>query len=218
MSEFEQARNNMVECQIRTNKVTDGRVLDAFLDIPRERFTPKAQRGVAYVDEDISIGNGRYMVEPMVLARLTQALSLRATDLVLDVGCNRGYSSAILAKLANTVVAQEQDSELAAAATGVLAELSIDNAVVVEAPLTEGYPSQGPYQAILINGSVAEIPDCFADQLTDGGRLATVIASDGGMGSAVLMTKIDGRLSRRTLFDAATPLTPGFESAPSFVF
>lgn len=218
MSDFAQARSNMVDSQIRPNKVTDQRILDAFLEAPREQFVAKASRGIAYVDEDIPVGNGRYLVEPMITARLIQALNIRSSDLVLDVGCTTGYSSAILARLANTVVALEQDADLVATATAALAELGADNAVVVEGPLVEGYPSQGPYQAILINGSVAEVPAHFADQLTEGGRLATVLSADGRMGSAVVMTKIGGQLSRRVLFDAATPLAPGFEAAPSFVF
>ena len=218
MSDFAQARSNMVECQIRTNKVTDQRVLDAFLGVPREQFVPKSLRGIAYVDEDISVGGGRWLVEPMVLARLIQALNLRASDLVLDVGCATGYSSAILARLANTVVALEEDPDLVASATAALAELDTDNAVVVEGRLAEGYASQGPYQAILINGSVAEVPAKFADQLTEGGRLATVLSDDGRMGNAVVMTKIGGHLVPSILFDAATPTTPGFERAASFVF
>jgi len=218
MSDFAQARSNMVESQIRTNKVTDLRILDAFLDVPREQFVPKSSRGIAYVDEDISVGGGRYLTEPMVLARLIQALNIRSSDLVLDVACATGYSSAILARLANTVVALEEDSDLASSATAALAELDVDNAVVVEGRLADGYPSQGPYQAILINGSVAEVPEVFAEQLTEGGRLAAVLSDDGRMGNAVLMTKLGGHLAPRVLFDAATPNAPGFERAASFVF
>jgi len=218
MSDFAQARTNMVESQIRTNKVTDQRILDAFLDVPREQFVPKSSRGIAYVDEDISVGGGRYLMEPMVLARLIQALNVRSSDLVLDVACATGYSSAILASLANTVVALEEDTDLASSATAALAELDVDNAVVVEGPLADGYPSQGPYQAILINGSVAEVPATFAEHLTEGGRLATVLSDDGRMGNAVLMTKLGGHLAPRVLFDAAIPSTPGFERAASFVF
>ncbi|MEM8588046.1 MAG: protein-L-isoaspartate O-methyltransferase [Pseudomonadota bacterium] len=218
MSDFAQARSNMVESQIRTNKVTDQRILDAFLDVPREQFVPKSSRGIAYVDEDISVGGGRYLMEPMVLARLIQALNVRSSDLVLDVACATGYSSAILARLANTVVALEEDSDLASSATAALAELDVDNAVVVEGRLVDGYPSQGPYQAILINGSVAEVPAAFAEQLTEGGRLAAVLSDDGRMGNAVLMTKLGGHLAPRVLFDAAIPTAPGFERAASFVF
>ena len=218
MSDFAQARSNMVESQIRTNKVTDQRILDAFLDVPREQFVPKSSRGIAYVDEDISVGGGRYLMEPMVLARLIQALNVRSSDLVLDVACATGYSSAILARLANTVVALEEDSDLASSATAALAELDVDNAVVVEGRLVDGYPSQGPYQAILINGSVADVPAAFAEQLTEGGRLAAVLSDDGRMGNAVLMTKLDGHMAPRVLFDAAIPSAPGFERAASFVF
>ena len=218
MLDFLAARTNMVESQLRTNKVTDPRVLGAFETVPRERFTPEDLTGVAYVDEDIAIGQGRYLMEPMVLARLLQAAAIDPNDMVLDIGCGSGYSSAILAQLAATVVAVEPDQALAKQANTVLAELTIDNVVLIEAPLTEGYAKQAPYNAILLNGSVSKIPQGILDQLGDGGRLVTVVRDRPHLGRAVLVQKSGGILSSRTLFDAATPLLPGFAEPPRFVF
>lgn len=142
--DYAAARHNMVENQIRTNRVTDPRIVATMDALPRELFVPKQLRGIAYVDEDLDLGNGRYLMEPLVLARLLQAAELRPEDVVLDVGCGTGYSTAVLARVASTVVALESDSDLAEAAASLLAELGMDNAVVVTGPLADGYPAQSP--------------------------------------------------------------------------
>jgi protein-L-isoaspartate(D-aspartate) O-methyltransferase len=218
MVDYTESRWNMVESQIRTNKVTDPALLAVMANLPRECFVPEPLRGIAYVDEDIPLGKGRYLMEPMVLARLLQTAAVRPEDVVLDVGCATGYSTAVLARLANTVVAVESDPELAARATGTLAELGIDNAVVVEAPLREGYPKQAPYDVIFIGGAVPEIPRVIADQLAEGGRLVTVVAEEGAVGRGTLMIRSGGVLSDRPVFDAATPPLPEFSREPGFVF
>ncbi len=218
MVDYTESRWNMVESQIRTNKVTDPTLLAVMANLPRECFVPEPLRGIAYVDEDIPLGKGRYLMEPMVLARLLQTAAVGAEDVVLDVGCATGYSTAVLARLANTVVAVESDPELAARATGTLAELGIDNAVVVEAPLREGYPKQAPYDVIFIGGGVPEIPPLIADQLAEGGRLVTVVAEEGAVGRGTLMIRSGGVLSDRPVFDAATPPLPEFSREPGFVF
>lgn len=218
MPDYTAARVNMVESQIKTNKVSDPRVQEAFLTVPREEFVPKSARGIAYVDEDIAIGNGRYLMEPMVLARLVQSADVAAEDLVLVIGANTGYSSAIMAHLATTIVTLEQDPELAKLAEHNLSQLGVDNAVVIEGDLTRGYPAQGPYDVILINGSVAEVPVAIFDQLAEGGRMTCVISGDGHLGRATLYQKLQGVVSSRVLFDASAPWLPGFERKPSFVF
>lgn len=219
MVDYTESRRNMVESQIRTNRVTDPALLAVMADLPRERFVPEPLRGIAYVDEDIPLGkDGRYLMEPMVLARLLQTAAVRPEDVVLDVGCATGYSTAVLARLANTVVAVESDPDLAAQATKTLAELGIDNAVVVEAPLREGYPKQAPYDVIVIGGAVPEIPRAIADQLAEGGRLVTVVAEVGAVGRGTLMTRSGGVLSDRPVFDAATPPLLEFSREPGFVF
>ncbi len=218
MVDFATARLNMVESQIRTNKVTDPHLLDAFETIPRERFVPERLRGIAYIDEDVALGGERYVMEPMVLAKLLQAARPGPEDVALDLGCGSGYATAILSRLVATVVALEADAALAAAAIRTLDELEIDNAVVVEGPLAEGYPRQAPYNIILLDGAVAEVPTAIADQLAEGGRLVTVVSVGAGLGRATLMQRDGGVISSRILCDAAVPVLPGFEAVPGFVF
>ena len=217
MSAYAAARLNMVESQIRPNKVTDPRLLQAFLDVPRELFVPKPLRGIAYIDEDIRIAEGRFLLEPMVLARLIESAAVQAEDSVLEIGCGTGYGTAILSRVANAVVAVEEDRELVRRASAVLAELAIENAAVVEARLSEGYPKQAPYDVIVFAGAIAAVPEEIAEQLAPGGRMVAVVR-EGGVGKATLMTRISGILSGRIAFDAASPYLPGFEPKPSFVF
>jgi protein-L-isoaspartate(D-aspartate) O-methyltransferase len=217
MQSFATARHNMVESQIRTNKVTDPAVIGAFSELPRERFVPEGLRGVAYVDEDIELTHGRFLMEPMILARLVQIAAPKAEDIALDVGCGSGYASAVLARLCSAVVALESDRGLIARANALLDEMQINNVVVVESALTAGYPRQAPYNVILLNGAVECIPQALFDQLADGGRLVTV-HMDGGVGRGTLYLKSAGVVSHRPIFDAATPALPGFNAEPHFVF
>ncbi len=218
MSDFSKARQNMVDCQLRTNKVIDAALVARFETVPRELFVEESMRSIAYVDKDVSIGNGRYLIEPMVLARILQELAISRSEVVLDVGCGTGYSSAILSGLADTVVALEEDHELATRANDLLTELAADNAIVVEGPLSEGYATQGPYDIILVGGAIASVPPGLTDQLIDGGRLAAVIDDGKGQGKVILMIKRHGAVSQRELFDASVPRLPGFEPKMGFVF
>ena len=215
--DYTAARHNMVESQIRPNRVTDPLVMAAMAEVPREAFLPKFLRGVAYVDDDIPLGNRRHMLEPLVLARLLQEAEIAASDVVLVIGCATGYSSAVLARMANTVVALESEPDLAEAATATLSDLGIDTVACVEGPLRDGYAKQGPYDVIFFCGAVPEIPAAIREQLSEGGRLVAVV-SGGPMGKAILVTRRDGLFSSLEKFDAATPLLPGFEPKPSFVF
>ena len=229
MADYAVARRNMIEGQIRPNKVTDGRVLAAMADVPRELFVPKKLQGAAYVDEDLAVAPGRYLMEPAVFARLLQAAAVTPNDVVLDIGCATGYSTAVLARLAATVVAVESDPGLVKTASALLAELAADNAVVIKGTLAAGYAKQAPYDAILLGGAVDEVPPAIADQLAEGGRLVAVVTgrasglssgrSSGraSVGEGVLMLRVRGVLSRRVLFDAALPPLPGFEVERGFV-
>ena len=145
MNVFADARRNMVDSQLRPNRVTDADILAAMADLPRELFVPNSKQGVAYVDEDIEVAAGRFLMEPVVLARLLQALELTSETTVLNIGCASGYDAAILGRLAGSVVAVESDPALAAQASQTINDLAIDNVAVVEAPLREGYPAQAPY-------------------------------------------------------------------------
>jgi protein-L-isoaspartate(D-aspartate) O-methyltransferase len=215
---FAAARLNMVESQLRTNKVVDEALLDAFLMVPRERFVPVAFHDAAYFDDDLPLGNGRSLLEPMILARMLNEARIGAGDKVLDIGCATGYGVAIVARIAAQVIGVEQDGDLARDARARLAELGVLHAAIVEAPLPQGHAAEAPYNVIVIEGAVAHVPDTLAAQLAESGRLVTVVRTGAGVGQASLMTRINGVLSRRPLFDAATPFLPGFAPAPSFVF
>lgn len=211
------ARQNMVASQLRTNRVTDERLLEAFATVPRERFAPTGRRAVAYVDEDIEIARGRFLMEPRVLGRLLQSLAPAPNSIALVVGSGTGYSTAILAKLVETVVAVESDADLSRHANAVLSDLGIDNVAVFNMPHVGGYPAQAPYDIILIDGGVHQVPHALVDQLSEGGRLAAVRRS-GPAGQAVLVVKSGGVASERVEFDATVPVLPGFEKPAAFVF
>lgn len=207
----------MISGQIKPNKVNDPRVLKAFETIPREVFVPTGLKEVAYVDGELEVAPGRFNLEPMVLARLVSAAKVEPDDVVLDVGCATGYSAAILSRLANVVVAIEQDPELVEQATENLANLEIENAAVIERPLREGYLKQGPFNVILMAGGVEEIPEILTDQLAEGGRLVTVKVEN-GISRGHVVTKTGGKLSGRDIFDAHARILPGYEKARSFKF
>ena len=215
--DFVALRQRMVESQLRTNRVTDENLLAAIHAVPRELFVPRALRSVAYVDDDIEVARGRYLMEPMVFARLAQLAEIEPTDLVLDIGCGTGYSAVVLARLANGVVAVESDPDLAQRATELLRELEVANASVFQGPLEGGHPSQAPYDVIFLDGAAAEIPPAITGQLAEGGRLVAVLTG-AGVGRATIMTKTGGQVSGRPVFDAAVRPLPGFAGKPRFVF
>jgi len=218
MVDYAAARLNMIEGQLRTNGITDPALLEAFLAVSRERFVPEALKGVACVDDDVPLGNGRYLMEPLVLARLIMLAELHAKARVLLVGAGSGYDAAIVAHLAGSVVALESDPALAATARRLLGELGLGKASVVEAPLAQGHAPGAPYDAILFGGAIAEVPDAIARQLAKSGRIAAVVASEGRVPQVTVMARAGEVLSRRPVFDAATPVLPGFASEPAFVF
>ncbi len=218
MTDFAAARHNMIEGQIRTNKVTDPALLDALAALPREQFVPVERRSAAYVDEDLRLGGDRYIMEPMVLARLLQTAEPTRTDVALDVGCGTGYATALLARVTATAIGLETETALARTAMETLARLSIDNAIIVEGKLADGYPKHGPYDIILVNGAVDAFPAALLDQLAEGGRLLGVRRPGPGPGAAVLMLKRHGAVAGRTLFEASTPYLVGFAPKPRFAF
>jgi protein-L-isoaspartate(D-aspartate) O-methyltransferase len=218
MNSFEAARIRMIESQLQPNKVSDERVLRAFASTRRELFVPEHLRRVAYIDEDLPLGGGRYLMEPMVAARLLQAAEVVPTDTALVVGAGTGYEAAVTGALARNVIAVEEDPELARRARAALVDHAIAVVNVVEGPLRDGYRARAPYEVILFGGAIVEVPTEIASQLAEGGRLLAVVRPENAVGRATLTTRTGGVLARRVIFDAATPALPGFSPKPAFVF
>lgn len=208
MSDFARRREMMVDTQVRPNDVTKYPVIAAMLRVPRENFVPDNRRDVAYSGENLDIGSDRVLLEPRSFAKMIDALDLQPTDLMLDLACGYGYGAAVLSHLVQAVVAVEDDERLSGEAAARLAKEGCDNVVVVTAPLTEGAPAQGPYDAILIEGGIQELPPAIADQLAEGGRIVALF-QQGGLGVVQLGTKIDGRVNWRYIFNAHAPVLPG---------
>ena len=218
MADFKALRQTMVDTQLRTNKVTDANVLAAMGEIPREMFVLEDRASLAYIDEDIHIGKSRCMAEPMILARMIQAAEIGPEDVVLDVACGSGYSSAILGRIARAVVAVESDTELAGAASARLTKLGMDNVVVEIGPINAGWSDQAPYDVIMVNGSCGEMSEAILSQLAEGGRLCAILRGPGGTGMAKLFVKSGGVVSNRGLFDANVPILPEFDLEEGFSF
>jgi protein-L-isoaspartate(D-aspartate) O-methyltransferase len=223
MADFALQRRNMVECQVQPSDVTDRRILRAMLEVPRELFAAPDSRATAYMDENLpmaspgGVGPARLMMAPRILAKLMQALELGEQDVVLVVGAGSGYGTAVLSKIARSVVGLEADAALAEQARSTLKSLGISNVTVDTGELAGGWPSEAPYDAILIEGAVPDVPAALLDQLKDGGRLAAVI-SDAAIGCAMQWRRLGDTFDARSLFDAGVPQLPGFERKPVFVF
>jgi protein-L-isoaspartate(D-aspartate) O-methyltransferase len=217
MTDFATARRHMVDGQVRTADVTDLRILDAMLEIPRERFVAPASAGLAYLDLDLPVGESgsRRLLKPMVLAKLIHAADISPNDRVLDVGCASGYGAAVLARIAGHVVALEQDADLAQAACTALS--GQPNVSVVSVTLTGGWPQGSPYDAIVLEGATETPPETYLGQLKEGGRLVCIQGSGPGS-KAMLYCRTGNELGWRQLFDATAAVLPGFAKTPVFAF
>ena len=215
MSNYSSRRTMMVDTQIRPSDVTKFPIIDAMLSVAREAFVPDDMKEAAYVGENLELGVGRVMLEPRTLAKMLDALNIQSDELVLDIGCGLGYSAAVIARMAEAVVAVEEDEAMAGEAQSVLSSNGIDNAAVVEAALTVGAPKHGPYDVITIQGGVAEVPPTILDQLKEGGRLCALFMED-ALGVVRVGYKIDGQISWRFSFNASAPVLPGFEKKRVF--
>ncbi len=226
MTGYEAKRHAMVESQIRPNEVTDTALLGAMRSLPRERFVPAALENFAYIDEGVEVfpasegAPARFLLSPMVQARLIQLAEIEPQDKVLDVGCTTGYSTAVLAEIAANVVGLEPEPELAKAARANLGGLKLANAEIVSGDLRDGWAAQAPYDVIVLEGSVPEVPESLLSQLKEGGRLVAVVTREPNMrqGKAYLFTRVDGEASGIVHFDAGASPLPGLVPEPAFTF
>ncbi|MCB1400946.1 MAG: protein-L-isoaspartate O-methyltransferase [Rhodobacteraceae bacterium] len=214
MQDFATRRTMMVDTQVRPNDVTKFPIIEAMLSIPREQFVPAQRREAAYIGENVPVAPGRVMLEPRTLAKMLDALDIRAADLVLDVGCGLGYSSAVIARMSEAVVALEEEG-LAEQAEAALAAQGCDNVAVVAGALTEGAVQHGPYDVIIIEGAAEIVPQALLDQLKEGGRIACLFMEK-ALGVVRLGYKIDGAVAWRYAFNASAPVLPGFAAEKEF--
>ncbi len=205
----------MVDTQVRPSDVTSFQLLDAMLSVPRELFVPPGQKDAAYADMDLDLGHGRVVLAPRTMAKLLQAADIQPDELVLDVGAGLGYSSALAARMAEAVIALEQDPGLAREAERALSEASADNVAVINGALADGAPKHGPYDVVLVEGAVRDIPDSLAEQLKEGGRIVAIFL-EGVLGTARVGYKYGFGVSWRFAFNAAAPVMPGFGKRREF--
>ena len=215
MTDFAARRRMMVDTQVRPADVTKYPIIDAMLSVPREFFVPDALRDIAYAGEDLDLDGGRVLLEPRTLAKMLEVLDIGPDELVMDVGSALGYSAAVAAHLAQAVVAVEEDAAMAGEAQDLLSEAGADNVVVHEGPLAEGAAEHGPYDAIIVEGGIEEVPAALVEQLKEGGRIACLFV-EGPLGEVWIGYKSGGSLSWRFEFNAAAPVLPGFEKQPAF--
>lgn len=217
MIDYAAAREAMVDRQVRPSDVTRYPIIEAMLAVPREDFVPEPLKPVAYLGEHVPLAPGRVLLDPRVFAKLLDALAVGPRDLVLDVGCGLGYSAAVLARMAEAVVALESDPAMAAEAERLIALHSVDNAVVQAGPLDAGVAAHGPFDAIMIEGAVEVLPETIAAQLKPGGRVAAIFV-DGSRGQARLGLQTPAGIAWRRIFDATAPVLPGFAATKAFEF
>lgn len=217
MSDYTTRRTVMVDTQIRPSDVTKFPIIDAMLATPREAYVPRHMKEAAYIGENIDLGGNRVMLDPRTLAKMLDALDIRGDELVLDIGSAYGYSAAVMARMAEAVVAVEEDETMAGEAQGILSEQGADNVIVHEGPLTAGAPEHGPYDVIVIQGAVEHLPAAITDQLKEGGRIACLF-TEGTLGVVRIGYKIDGDMNWRFAFNAGAPVLAGFERHAAFTF
>ena len=215
MVDYSTRRTMMVDTQVRPSDVTKFPIIDAMLDVPREIYAPDSLREAAYMGEHLVLGDDRVVLEPRTFAKMLEVLDIQNDHTVLDLGCGLGYSTAVLARLADFVAGVEDDADRATEAQTLLSENGVDNAAVLSGPLAEGAAKSGPYDIIMVQGAVEEIPDALLDQLREGGRIACIFA-EGTLGVVRVGHKLNGAISWRFAFNATAPLLSGFKKAVAF--
>ena len=217
--DFKIARKNMVENQIRANKVTSLNVINAFLDVPREKFVPDALQEISYVDEDIKLSRNRFMMKPMILARLFQSLNLKGNENILHVGSNSGYGSAILSRMCSSVISLESDKKLFETSIHTFSNMGFDNVVPLHGSMENGVEKEAPFDIIFIEGSIETEPKSLFGQLNENGKLIAIIRpANIKIGKAKLFFKISNEIGLENLFDAQVSKLSIFKSKTKFSF
>lgn len=215
MTDFAARRTMMVDTQIRPSDVTKFPIIAAMLAIPREAYVPAERREAAYMGEHVTLGGGRVVLEPRTLAKMLDALDIQPDETVLDIGCGLGYSTAVIARMAEAVVAVEEDEARVAEAQRTLSSQGVDNAAVMAGPLAAGAPKAGPYDVIVLQGGVETLPEAVLAQLKEGGRIGCIFM-EGALGVARVGYRIDGQITWRQAFNATAPVLPGFAARKVF--
>lgn len=215
MTDFATRRRMMVDTQVRPSDVTEFPIIDAMLTVQREAFVPRDRIEAAYVSGDVELGGGRVVLDPRLFAKMLDALNLTNKDLVLDIGAGLGYSSAVIARIAEAVVAVEEEEVMASEAQALLTEHHADNVILHTGPLTAGAAAHGPYDAILIEGGVEVLPEGLEAQLKEGGRIA-VIFMENALGTVRVGHKLDGKITWRFAFNGTAPVIAGFDKTAEF--
>ena len=210
--EFTLARKNMVNCQLRPNKIKDNNIINAFLNVPREMFVKKHNIKHAYLDDNLSLGNGRYLLNPVILGRLIQSLEIEKNETVLNIASGTGYGVVILSFLADTVLGIESEKNMIDKSSELLLKLNINNAAIIKGDIKDGFVKQAPYDSILIEGAVEEVPKEILNQLSNQGKLVAVESNETGYGKAVLFERFNDNFVKNILFDAYVPLLGAFKS------
>ena len=215
MTDFSARRTMMVDTQVRPSDVTKFPIIDAMLSVKREDFVPGSLREAAYMGENLELGGGRVLLEPRTHAKMLDALDIAPDELVLDIGSTYGYSAAVIAHMAEAVVAVEEDGDMARDAQDALSTAGADNVITHIGPLADGAAEHGPYDVIVVEGGVSRVPDALIAQLKDGGRIACLFMA-GVMGELRIGYKLDGHVSWRRSFNAGAPVLSGFEKLSTF--
>jgi len=216
MTDYAARRTMMVDTQVRPSDVTKFPIINAMLSVAREAFVPRHLREAAYMGENLDLGGNRVVLEPRTLAKMLDALDIRQDELAMDIGSALGYSAAVIAHMAQAVVAVEEDADMVQEAQPLLAEQGADNVILHEGPLTAGAAEHGPFDVIMIEGAVDDLPKALTDQLKEGGRMACLFM-EGTLGVVRVGYKIDGHMTWRFAFNASAPVLPGFEREAAFV-
>lgn len=219
MTDFAQAREAMVDCQVRPSDVTRYSLIDAMLHLPREGFVPRARHDVAYAELEVPLGDGRFMLAPRVLAKMIEAAEIEADDLVLVAGSAEGYAVAVAARMAQAAIGVEADETLLRSSEAALAQAGVDNAAVLAGEPAAGDTKHGPFDVILVNGGAEAVPDALLGQLRDGGRLVAIVQdAEAGVGACITYYRRGDALSQRRMFDATAPMLDGFGKPRGFEF